>query len=94
VWRGLLVQDEAKHYRAMHSAIWLYLYLLIHADRRTGTSFRLVRTMAHDMGVNPTTVRRWLATLTRHGYVTSERTGRALRLTVQRWKRIVPRREP
>lgn len=92
VWRGLLVEPTGKHYRAMHTAVWLYMYLVVHADRRTGKLFRRVATVAKDMGVKPPTIRRWLSVLVRNGYVVRELTGRSLNLSIQRWKPIMPRR--
>jgi hypothetical protein len=91
IWRGLVVEGTAKHYRAMRSSIWLYFYLIVHADRRTGTLFRRIDTIAHDMGVNTATVRRWMSKLASRGYISRERTGRSLRIIVQRWKRLHPR---
>jgi DNA-binding PadR family transcriptional regulator len=87
-----VVEPSGKHYHAMRTAVWLYLYLLIHADRRTGKLYRLIDTIAHDMGVKPTTIRRWLMTLARNGYVTRTRTGRALNITIERWKALQPPR--
>jgi helix-turn-helix protein len=91
IWRGLVVEGTAKHYRAMRSSIWLYLYLIVHADRRSGTLFRRIDTIAHDMGVNSATVRRWMSRLARRGYISRKRTGRSLRITVERWKPLGPR---
>jgi len=93
IWRGLVVEGTAKHYRAMRSAIWLYFYLIVHADRRTGTLYRRIGTIAHDMGVNPATISRWMAKLASRGYIVRERTGRALQITIERWKRLQPRRD-
>jgi hypothetical protein len=91
IWRGLVVEGSAKHYRAMRSAIWLYFYLIVHADRRTGTLYRRIGTIAHDMGVNPTTVTRWMAKLASRGYITRRRTGRALQIAIARWKGLPPK---
>src|SRR5882762_3470126 len=91
VWRGLIVDQAGKHYRAMHTAVWLYLYLIIHADRKTGTLFRRVTTIAQEMGVGPGTIRRWLAVLVQGGYIARRTTGRSLQLEIQRWKPLVPR---
>jgi len=77
----------------MHTAVWLYLYLIVHADRRTGTLFRRINTIAVEMGVKPTTVRRWLSVLVKRGYVARSQTGRSLQLEIQRWKRLQPRRD-
>jgi hypothetical protein len=93
IWRGLVVEGTAKHYRAMRSAIWLYFYLIVHADRRTGTLYRRIDTIAHDMGVNRATVRRWMSQLASRGYVSRASTGRALQITIERWKRLQPRRD-
>jgi hypothetical protein len=91
VWRGLVVNKGGKHYRAMRSAVWLYLYLIVHADRKTGRLFRRTSTIASDMGVRPETIRYWMAMLRQHGYITSKTTGRALDMSVERWKRIESR---
>ena len=90
VWRGLIVDESAKHYRCIRSAIWLYLYLVVHADRKTGALFRKIGTIAQDMGVEPTTIRRWLAMLARNDYITRSTTGRSVQITIQRWKRLTP----
>src|SRR5205809_822147 len=76
IWRGLIVEPTGKHYRAMRSSVWLYLYFVIHADRATGTLFRKINTISHEMGVKPTTIRRWLAVLVKQGYITRSTTGR------------------
>jgi hypothetical protein len=92
VWRGLVVEPTAKHYRSMHTAIWLYLYFVVHADRKTGTLFRRIDTIAQEMGVKSSTIRRWFAVLVRRGYVTRKSTGRSVHITIQRWKRLRPHR--
>ena len=33
VWKGLVMDSEAKHYRAMKNAVWLYVYCLLGANR-------------------------------------------------------------
>ena len=85
-----MVDSRARHYRAMRGAVWLFLYLVIHADRRTGILIRRCRTLAAEMDIPLPTVRRWLARLRRHGYVTTERTGRSVVIHIRRWKPIVP----
>jgi hypothetical protein len=75
----------------MRSAIWLYLYLIVHTDRKIGRLFRRTSTIASDMGVRPETIRYWMAILKRCGYVASKTTGRAANITVERWNRIESR---
>jgi DNA-binding MarR family transcriptional regulator len=88
VWRGLVVDKLGKHYQTLHSAIWLYLYLLLHADRKSGRLIRKVATIAEDMGVKNPTVRRWLVRLDGNGYIRKNSTGRALQIHINRWKPI------
>ena len=91
VWRGLVVDPGAQHYQKLGKAIWLYLYLLIHADRRTGRLMRRYETIATEMGIPARTVRQWMATLHQYGYLTRRSTGRALVIHITKWKPIVTR---
>jgi hypothetical protein len=88
VWRGLVVDETAKHYRAMRSAVWLYLYLVIHADRASSILYRRIGTIANDMALNPSTVRRWMSLLRKQNYIQTRQTGRALAISIERWKRL------
>lgn len=89
VWRGLVVDATARHYRNIDGAIWLFIYLIVHADRKTGYLIRRQQTIAEDMGVSPDTVRKWLGRLRQAGYVKTVHTGRALKIYVQRWKPLL-----
>lgn len=93
VWRGLFVDPTGKHYRAMGRALWLYGYLIVHADRRTGTLFRKVTTIASDMKVSARTIQAWLTLLRQHGYITTKSTGRALEIKIEKWKPIQKTRQ-
>lgn len=84
--RGLVVDSEAKHYRRMRSALWLFAYLLIHANRQDGTLRRKYQTIARDMGLSESTVRRWMSALKRHGYIKVTQTGHAQLIHIERWK--------
>jgi DNA-binding transcriptional regulator PaaX len=86
VWRGLVVDPEGKHYRAMGSALWLFIYLVVHANPESGALYRKYHTVAGEMGISPRTVRSWLARLMRHGYVTVTRTGRSQVIHICKWK--------
>lgn len=89
VWRGLFVDPEGKHYRAMGRAIWLYGYLIVHADRSNGTLYRRVATVANDMQVSMRTIQAWLALLRRKGYIKTKTTGRALKISIEKWRPII-----
>jgi hypothetical protein len=88
VWKGLVMDVEAKHYRMMKNAVWLYLYLLLNANRKTGTLMRKIGTVSKDMGVTRDTVLRWLKVLRSGGYIETVNTGRSLTIQVTRWKAL------
>lgn len=88
VWKGLVMDREAKHYRAMKNAIWLYLYLLLNANRRTGVLMRKTETVRKDMGMTRDTMLRWLNILRSGGYIETINTGRSLTIQVTRWKAL------
>src|SRR5688572_30275652 len=58
LWAGLPRDPTAKHYKAMGPAIWLYLFLLISANRRDGVVLRKEETIALQTGISPRTVAR------------------------------------
>lgn len=88
VWRGLVVDETGKHHRTMKGALWLFVYLNLHADRKTGTLFRRTKTIAQDMCLSPRTVRKYLATLRDAHYIVVVQTGRALRIKIEKWKPV------
>ena len=88
VWRGLVISGSARHYKAMGRSVWLYLYLIIHANRKTGTLFRRIGTISRDIGMSKRTVQIWLKTLRDNGYIITERTGRSLIIHITKWRPI------
>ncbi len=88
VWRGLVVDPEGKHYRRMNNSAWLFLYLLLHADRRSGRLLRKVKTICSDMGLPRDTVLRWMSILKNRGYICTENTGRCLSIVIKKWKAL------
>ncbi len=93
VWKGLVMDTEAKHYRKMKNAVWLYLYLLLNARRGAGVLMRKTRTISRDMGVSRDNVLRWLNVLREEGYIATQNTGRYLTIQVQNWKPLTRRTE-
>lgn len=88
IWRGLFVDPAGKHYRAMGRALWLYGYLIVHTNRKTGILYRRVATISNDMHVSGRTVQTWLLLLRRNNYITTKTNGRALEITIKKWKPI------
>lgn len=93
VWRGLVVDPEAKHYRRMGIAIWLYLYLVMHADRATGRLPLKLDTVAKQTAIPRRTLERWLSCLREDDYVRVERTGHRISGIILRWKSILGHRQ-
>jgi len=90
VYRGLVADPQAKHYQRLRASIYLYLFLILHADRSTGRLYRKLPTIALEMGINLHTIRKWLKTLRQHGYVTTTSTGRATHIAIKKWKTFRP----
>ena len=86
VWRGLVIDAEGKHISNLGRAVWLYLYCIIHADRKTGVLTRRLSTIAVDMHIPLRTVRRWLSILRNLDYVKVQQTGRSSVIHISRWK--------
>jgi hypothetical protein len=86
LWRGLVVDPDAKHYRRMKSAVWLFVYLVLHADRQSGSLKRKLRTISLDTGIKARTIRGWLRCLKSSGYIETRSTGRCLVIMVVKWK--------
>ena len=85
VRRGLAADPEAKHYRCMKQAIWLYLYLLLAVNRATGQRLILPAVIAREMGLSEETVRSWLGHLRKSGYITLRSDGKLMRVRITKW---------
>lgn len=86
VWRGLVLDKEGKHYQKMRSALWLFLYLLLNANRKSGLLYKKIKTISSDTGWNRSMILRWLKILRRSGYIDTRNTGRCLLIQIRKWK--------
>jgi hypothetical protein len=77
----------------MKNALWLYLYLLLNANRTTGLLMRKIKTASADMGVSRDSILRWLKLLRKEGYVSTHNSGRYLTIRVNNWKPLARRME-
>lgn len=92
--RGLIVDEQARHFRAMRQSVWLYLYLLLGVNPTTGTRLFFPADIAKQMGLKEDTIRSWLGRLRKAGYVRVERQGDYLRVEITRWQMPAPKKEP
>jgi len=88
IWRGLIVDPNGKHVRALKAALALFLYIILHADRATGVVTRKEAVIARDMGLSLWTVRAWRRRLEKLGYLDARRTGRGTVMTIRRWRAV------
>jgi hypothetical protein len=86
IWKGLVMDPEARHYARMKNAVWLFLYLVLNADRSSGILSRRVNTISTHTGIGRDTVMRWLAILRSAGYIASESNGRCLKIEILKWR--------
>jgi len=80
------MDKEARHYRKMGKAIWLFLYLFLNADQRSGFLTTKVKTISSEMGIKPDTIARWLNILREKGYIVTQNTGRGLLIQIKEWE--------
>lgn len=92
LWSGLVRDPSGKHRKAIKQAVWLYLYLLVGANWRTGTLFRRIATISAETGLNERTVQRWLGTLRKQGYIKTLTNGRSLNISITKWRPISRKR--
>lgn len=92
IWQGLVIDETSKHQKAMRQAIWLYLYLLMVANWKTGILYRKISTIIKETGFNQRTVQRWLKILREKGYIETCSTGRSLQISITKWRPINKRK--
>ena len=85
VWTGLVMNREAKHYKRMKNAIWLFLYLVLNADRSRVLA-RKLKTISSETGIKRDTILRWLNILRKQGYIATQSTGRGLLIQIKEWE--------
>jgi hypothetical protein len=86
VWKGLVMDQNAAHFQRMGSAIWLFTYFLLNANRSTGILVRKVKTISADTGIHRRRIFEWLTILRDAGYITTKSSGRCLEVAIQKWK--------
>jgi hypothetical protein len=88
VFQGLAADPQAKHYRLMKQAVWLYLYLIGFSNIKTGKLTARLSDIAKDMGIREETLRSWLGHLRKGNYIAVEKQGDQLLFKITKWKNI------
>lgn len=86
MWNGLIMDQDAAHFKKMGNALWLYFYLVINANRSTGMLVRKVKTISADTGIGRRKIFDWLGILRSGGYILTKNSGRCLAITINKWK--------
>lgn len=79
---------DAKHRERIGQAVWLYGYLHIYADRRTGRLTRNYQTIADEIGTSTKTIQRWMEVLKRGKYVEIQLLQHGISVQITKWKPI------
>ena len=88
IWRSQLFDSGADHREKLGSAIWLYLFLLIHVDYRTGIITRSLGQLATELCAPKKTTRDWLTRLRKMSYVSAKREGTLFHIRVIHFRMV------
>ena len=88
LWKGLVVDSEAKHIKRMGNSVWLFLYFILKANDRTGFLKKNYEAISREMGIKKRTVRCWLKNLRNKGYVLVQRKRDGFYICVRNWKTL------
>ena len=86
VWKGLAVDIDGKHRKAMGASLWTYLYLLTFVNRKTGVVSRSQEVIAQEMGLPLRTVQRHLKQLSSKKYITLQKPQSYSQIHIEKWK--------
>jgi DNA-binding transcriptional ArsR family regulator len=86
VWKGLIIDSNAKHRINMATSIWLYLYLLLSVNRKNGITSKKQKDMAKDLGYSVRTIQKHLFRLKSNGYITIEEQVKMPKIQITKWK--------
>ncbi|REJ76314.1 MAG: helix-turn-helix domain-containing protein [Acidobacteria bacterium] len=86
VYSGLVVSPEGKHRSQMGPAIWVYLYLITYAKRKTGIAHRNVGKISEETGMSARSIHRHLNRLETNGYIRFVERRPILKIQITKWK--------
>lgn len=86
IWKGLIIDANAKHRKKMGTSIWFYLYLLFSTNRRNGTVSKKQKDIAKDLGLTVRTIQKQLLRLRKNNYITVEKQVKTPKITITKYK--------
>ena len=88
VFRGLTHDPDGRHYFRMKHAVWLYLYLLIEANYRTGRVVTSIEKIRQDTGIETNLLCSFLGHLKQWNYVSTEKQNGHILFKISKWKTV------
>lgn len=92
IWCGLAT--DPKHQEKMGKAVWLYLYIHMYADRKTGKLFRNCEQIAEETGQSWKTINRQLAKLSDGEYIHLTRKSHGFTIEITKFKTTKMKERP
>ncbi len=86
LWSGLAIDPDGKHSKQMKTSVWLFLYLILVADQKTGMLTKSYAEISRMTGRRKKTTLKWMNALRRKGYVLTKKEGKRLVIQVKKWK--------
>ncbi len=83
---NLILNPGAGHYKKLGSSLWLFLYLLLKSDCKTGIVVRNYATISQEMGVKKKTIIKWMNKLKHGQYIQTHRESHAQVIHIKDWK--------
>ena len=86
--REIVADATGRNRRRMRQAVWLYFYLIVFANARSGKLISRIPDIAAALGVSENTVNSWLGHLKKWHYVSVVKMGNGLHFRVNRWQEV------
>lgn len=86
---GLVKDPEGKHHRKMGMAKWLFDFFCADADREKGEWMGTLGRIAEQTGIPIWTVKRYMRSLKKEGYIDTRRHARGIVVKIKKYKTIV-----
>lgn len=91
---GLIKDPEGKHYKKMGMSKWLFDFFCADADRKSGEWIGKIGSIAEQTGMPLWTVKRYMSTLKKEGYIDARRSRNGMVIKIKKFKTIVLQKLP
>ena len=88
LFRRLVKNPQARHYRRLKNGVWLYLYLVSYSHPGSGKCVTTNESIAKDMGLSPETIASWLGELRKWHYISIDKQGQKHLIKINHWNTV------